>query len=95
MSEIEDEIDGLLREAQAAEEVVREFARYWLHWYRQATQDILEQHRQEGRMLALHGQDPAPARTRAEVSLADARGELRDRLARLLAWARESGRLRG
>jgi hypothetical protein len=93
MSEIEDDIERLLRDAQAAQEVVREFATYWVEWYRLVTQDILEQHRQEGRLLALQGHDPAPARAGAEASLATVREQLRDRLVCLLAWASETGRL--
>lgn len=92
MSDLDDDIYALLREVQTSRDVVRAFASYWIGRYRLATRQILAQHRAEGRFLAWLGEDPAPARDRAEERLAAARRELHGRLARLVAWARETGR---
>ena len=93
MSDSPSEIEELFRRANAGEPVVREFAGFWLEAFRRDTQAILEWHRREGRALAFQGGDPESVRQQVEELLAAARERLRGRLARLLAWAKESGRL--
>jgi hypothetical protein len=93
MSEQSNEIETLLRQAQGAEPVVREFASIWLEKFRRDTQEILEYQRHEGRALAFRGLDSEPVRQETDKRLAAARERLRGRLVRLLAWAKDSGRL--
>ena len=92
MPDTPDEIADLLRQAQAAEPVVGEFAWVWLDAYRRETREILEWHRRQGRLRVLGGEDPDGVRREAEEGLEAARGTLRGRLSRLMTWARESGR---
>ena len=93
MSEQSNEIEALLRQAQGAEPVVREFVSVWLEKFRRDTQEILEYQRREGRALAFQGLDSEPVRQETEERLAAARERLRGRLVRLMTWAKDSGRL--
>jgi hypothetical protein len=93
MSETSNEIQALLRQTQQAEPVVREFATIWLETFRRDALAILEYQRREGRALAFKGEDPEPVRQQTEERLEAARLRLRDRLARLIGWAGDSGRL--
>lgn len=92
MSETPDEITELLRQAQASDPAVAEFAWIWLEVFRRDIQGVLRLHRQEGRGAALRGEDPEPVRQRTEERLEEARQRLVGRLRRLMGWARETGR---
>lgn len=74
---------------------MQEFAGFWLETFRRDTQVILDWYRREGRALTFQGADPEFVRQQVEGLLATARQRLRERLTRLLAWARDSGRLPG
>ena len=95
MSESPNEIEDLFRRAQAGEPIVQEFAGFWLETFRRDTETILEWHRREGRALALRGEDSETIRQQTEERLDAARQHLHGRLTRLIAWAKESGRLQG
>lgn len=90
-----DEITELLREANAADPAVREFAWIWLDAFRRDTADVLRLQRQEGRAEALRGGDVEAVRVRAEERLSQTRKRLLGRLQRLLSWARDTGRSPG
>lgn len=92
MPETPDEIAALLRQAQASDPAVAEFAWVWLDAFRRDVQDVVRQHRQEGRAQALRGEDPDPVRERTEERLEEVRQRLLGRLRRLMTWARKSGR---
>lgn len=92
MSENPDEITELLRQAQASDPAVAEFAWVWLEAFRRDVLDILRKHRQEGRALALRGEDPVSVRRRTDERLELARQRLLGRLRRLMGWAKETGR---
>jgi len=90
MADTPDEITALLRQAQAADPVVTEFAWVWLEAFRRDVIGVLQLHRQEGRSLANRDQDPL--RRRTEERLERARRRLRDRLRRIVGRTGESGR---
>ena len=95
MPETPDEITALLRQAQAAEPVVGEFAWVWLDAFRRETREILEWHRRQGRLRVLGGESPDRVRREAEERLEAVRRTLKGQLTSLMAWARESGRASG
>lgn len=95
MAEPSEEITELLREANAADPAVREFAWVWLDAFRRDAADVLRRQRQEGRAEALQGGDLGAVRDRTEARLAQARLRLLGRLRRLLFWARDTGRSAG
>jgi hypothetical protein len=95
MAEAPDEITELLREANAADPAVTEFAWVWLDAFRRDAADVLRLQRQEGRAEALRGGDVDEVRRRAEERLTRARQRLLGRLRRLMQWARETGRSAG
>ncbi len=93
MSETQDDIPELLREANRMAEVVREFAWMHLEAHRDALREVLAYQRREGRALAFRGEDPEPVRVETERRLAEERAAFRAKLVSLLAWARETGRM--
>jgi hypothetical protein len=92
MPETPDEINKLLRMAQASDPAVAEFAWVWLEAFRRDVIDVLRKHRRDGHNQALQGNDPASIRQQTEARLEMARKRLLGRLRRLMAWAKEKGR---
>ncbi len=88
----EPDIPDLLRQAQAAGGCADEFARIHLAGHVSVLNTVLHYQHTLGRFLAWMGEDTDHVRIETERRIAEAKGDLRGKLARLLAWARETGR---
>jgi hypothetical protein len=87
----EDDVQTLLRSAQSAGGHVEEFARIHCWTFSDACAAALRWQR-EGRGRVLTGEDPEVIRQETERRIEEVRETLRGKLARLLAWGRETGR---
>lgn len=89
----EDDVQTLLRRAQAAGGHVEAFARIHCWTFSDACLAALRWQRTEGRARVLQGEAPEVNSRETERRIEEAREMLRGKLSRLLAWGRETGRV--
>ena len=87
----EEEIQALLRRAQAGDERTQEFASIHLASFEDDCAAVLRWQRTEGRAAVLGGAEPEDIRRETIGRIDEARERLRGRLVSLLAWASGAG----